>query len=140
MTVAVTHRARLQIARVIPCNRWPALCSRSRLYEHGLSKPPGNNSPAAPIIGLCDLKVRAFGSTNKFQYDPRAEHIMDTKVSRIERVPAHIGGPIQAITAMGLAAALTVGHITPNFASRDAAHGATIYHGRMVCHSLDTNG
>jgi cytochrome c len=63
---------------------------------------------------------------------------MDVKVGRHEG--ARVGGPNRAITVMALAMMLAVGHLTPSFASGDAAHGATIYRECMICHSLDKNG
>jgi cytochrome c len=65
---------------------------------------------------------------------------MNVKVGRHESVRARVGGPNRAIKVMALAMMLTVGHLTPSFASGDAAHGATIYHECMICHSLDKNG
>jgi len=42
--------------------------------------------------------------------------------------------------AMVLAFLLAGGHPAKSSASADAAHGATIYHECMICHSLDKNG
>jgi cytochrome c len=65
---------------------------------------------------------------------------MDVKVGRHESVRARVGGPNRAVNVMALAIVLTVGHLTPSLASGDAAHGATVYHECMICHSLDKNG
>jgi cytochrome c len=65
---------------------------------------------------------------------------MDVKVKRHENVRARVSGPNRAINVMMLAMMLAVGHLTPSFASGDAAHGATVYHECMICHSLDKNG
>jgi cytochrome c len=65
---------------------------------------------------------------------------MDVKIGRHGRVRARVGGPNRAVNVMALAIVLTVGHLTPSFASGDAAHGATVYHECMICHSLDKNG
>jgi cytochrome c len=66
--------------------------------------------------------------------------MMDVKVGRPESVHAHVGGPNRATNAMVLAILLAIGHPAPSFASGDVAHGATIYHECMICHSLDKNG
>ena len=63
---------------------------------------------------------------------------MNVKVGRHQS--ARVGGPSRAINIMALAMMLAVGHLTPSFASGDAAHGATIYRECMICHSLDKNG
>jgi cytochrome c len=65
---------------------------------------------------------------------------MGVKVKRHENVRARVSGPNRAINVMMLAMMLAVGHLTPSFASGDAAHGATVYHECMICHSLDKNG
>ena len=65
---------------------------------------------------------------------------MDVKVGRPESGHARVAGPNRASNAMALAVVLAVGHAAPSFASGDAAHGATIYHECMICHSLDKNG
>jgi cytochrome c len=66
------------------------------------------------------------------------EHIMDVKVSRPGT--AHARAANRATNAMALTIMLAVGHPPPSFAAGDAAHGATIYHDCMICHSLDKNG
>jgi cytochrome c len=65
---------------------------------------------------------------------------MEVKLGRHESVRARVGGPNRPLNAMALAIVLTVGHLAPSFASGDAAHGATIYHECMICHSVDKNG
>ena len=65
---------------------------------------------------------------------------MDVKIGRYDSVRARVGGENRAINVMALAMILAVGHLTPSFASGDAAHGATIYRECMICHSLDKNG
>jgi cytochrome c len=62
---------------------------------------------------------------------------MGVKVSRPEGVGARVADC--ATNAMVLAAVLAIGYPTSGFASGDAAHGATIYHECMICHSLDKN-
>jgi hypothetical protein len=61
---------------------------------------------------------------------------MDVKIGRYDSVRARVGGENRAINVMALAMILAVGHLTPSFASGDAAHGATIYRECMICHSL----
>jgi cytochrome c len=65
---------------------------------------------------------------------------MDVKVSRIESLPACVGGPNRATRAAAIAIVLMVGHSAPSFAAGDADHGATVYRQCMICHSLDKNG
>jgi cytochrome c len=62
---------------------------------------------------------------------------MDVKVSRPESVHACVAN--RAAGAMVLAVVLAVWQPSPSFASGDVAHGATIYHQCMICHSLDRN-
>ena len=65
---------------------------------------------------------------------------MDVQIGRPESGHARVAGPNRASNAMALAVVLAVSHATVSFASGDAAHGATIYHECMICHSLDKNG
>jgi cytochrome c len=65
---------------------------------------------------------------------------MDLNVSSTTSLRARIGGPIRAVSAMAVAVVLAVAHSTSSFAAGDAAHGATVYHQCMICHSLDKNG
>jgi cytochrome c len=62
---------------------------------------------------------------------------MDVKISRPESGRTRAGD--RALRAMALVVVLAVGHPRLSFASGDAAHGATIYHDCMICHSLDKN-
>jgi len=65
---------------------------------------------------------------------------MDLNVSSTTSLRTRIGGPIRAVSAMAVAVVLAVAHSTSSFAAGDAAHGATVYHQCMICHSLDKNG
>jgi cytochrome c len=63
---------------------------------------------------------------------------MDLEVGSTESPRVHVGGLNRAASAM--AVVLAVAHSAPSFAAGDAAHGATVYHQCMICHSLDKNG
>jgi cytochrome c len=65
---------------------------------------------------------------------------MDVKVGCRECAHPRIDGASRATNAIALAVVLAVGHPAPSFASGDAAHGASVYHECMICHSLDHNG
>jgi cytochrome c len=65
---------------------------------------------------------------------------MNLKIGSTTRLRARMGGPSRAAGAMAVAVALAVGHAVPALAAGDAAHGATVYHQCMICHSLDKNG
>ena len=58
----------------------------------------------------------------------------------MERKVGGTRGPSRAANAMAIAVALAIGHSAPSLAAGDAAHGATVYHQCMICHSLDKNG
>jgi cytochrome c len=58
----------------------------------------------------------------------------------MERKVGATRGPSRAANAMAVAVALAIGHSAPGLAAGDAAHGATVYHQCMICHSLDKNG
>jgi cytochrome c len=62
---------------------------------------------------------------------------MDVKINRPGSERTRAGD--RALRAMALVVVLAVGHPGLSFASGDAAHGATIYHDCMICHSLDKN-
>ena len=65
---------------------------------------------------------------------------MNVKVDHPESVHARVGRSNRATNAMALAVVLAVGFPAPSFALGNAAHGTTIYHECMICHSLDKNG
>ena len=62
---------------------------------------------------------------------------MDVKISRPESGHARAGN--RSLRALVTVAVLAIGHPGLSFASGDAAHGATVYHDCMICHSLDRN-
>jgi cytochrome c len=62
---------------------------------------------------------------------------MDAKISRPESAHACVAN--RATGAMALGVVLALWQPSLSFASGDAAHGATIYHQCMICHSLDNN-
>jgi cytochrome c len=63
---------------------------------------------------------------------------MDPETGSTEIPRLRPGGLNRAACAM--AVVLVVAHSAPSFAAGDAAHGATVYRQRMICHSLDKNG
>jgi cytochrome c len=65
---------------------------------------------------------------------------MDLKVASTESLRPRVGGPNRAVRAIAVAVVLAAAHSTSSFAAGDAAHGATVYHQCMICHSLDKNG
>jgi cytochrome c len=63
---------------------------------------------------------------------------MEPKVGSTKRLRARNGGANRVASAM--AVVLVLAHSAPSYAAGDAAHGATVYHQCMICHSLDKNG